>query len=662
MLFISTVLAQNQQLEFETFFSVHRVGAPVVAADGKWIAFTVQQADISTNSYQTQIWIMREDGSELKKLTTEGTSNGNPHFSSDGKFLFYKSNRSGSSQILQHDLQKGVAKQVSDIYDGAGPFKLDPSQKAYITARSVPTDCPDEECIKKIKEARKGNPVKARIVDKLMYRHWNQWLNGEYSHLFLGNFGEGNPIDITPGPYHAPPISLAGGSEFHFSPDGQEICYVSNRDEQVAWSTNNDIFLYTIDTKKTFRLSKGAGNDHNPHYSPDRRFIAYASMEKAGFEADRNRLMLFDRKSKQTTDLTGDFTLSVEEIIWSPDSKHIYFSASDAANKSVFRLSIKDKKIKPVLKGHYVSNLVFLNAHTLAFNKQSMRRSNEIYTLNLKSNSLQQLTRFNDEIMEEYELPAYEEFWFVGALGEKVQGFIMKPPGFQKGQKYPAIHLIHGGPQGMWGNNFHYRWNYQMFAAPGYVVYWINFHGSRGYGQKFTDVISGHWGDYPYEDVVKATEYVLENYDYVDGEKLGAAGASYGGFMINWIAGHENPYKCLVSHDGVYEQVSMWGATEELWFPEWEFGGVPWQNGTTFDKWSPARLAGNFKTPMLIIHGEQDYRVPYTQGLQLFSALQRQGVPSRLLFFPDEDHFVRKPQNAKLWWKTVHNWFAEYLK
>ena len=268
---------------------------------------------------------------------------------------------------------------------------------------------------------------------------------------------------------------------------------------------------------------------------------------------------------------------------------------------------------------------------------------------------------FNQKILDKFDLPPYEEFWFTGAQEEKVQGFIMKPPNFKKGEKYPAVHMIHGGPQGMWSDEFHYRWNYQMFAAPGYVVYWINFHGSTGYGQTFTDAISGHWGDLPYEDLVKGTEYILENYDFVDKDRLGAAGASYGGFMINWIAGHDNPYKCLISHDGVYDQRSMWGATEELWFPEWDLGGVPWQEGTTFEKWSPSRLAANFKTPTLVIHGEHDYRVPYTQGLQFFSALQRQGVPSRLLFFPDEDHFVRKPQNAQLWWKTVYDWLDKYL-
>jgi dipeptidyl aminopeptidase/acylaminoacyl peptidase len=656
------VFGQGQPIHFETFFSVYRVGAPAVSEDGDWIAFSVKQADIEDNSYSTHIWVARSDGSDLKQITSEGTSHSNPVFSADSRFLYYISNRSGSAQLWKQNIEDGTSEQVSDIFGGVNHYVLNSDNMHYIVSRSVPPECTNEACIRQTKEQRNNNPVQARVIDNLMYRHWNSWLDGEVSHLFLCTISDSTMIDITPGSYHTPPISLASGSDFYFSGDGNEICFVSNHDERIAISTNNDIFVYLLEDKSVTKISESKGNDHNPRYSPDNRYIAYASMERTGFEADRNSLLLYERKSKKTVNLTPDFIYSVEEIIWSPDSKNIFFTVEDAGNISVYVVSVQKKNIKPVLKGHYVTNLTFLDKKTLLFTKQSIRRPNELYTFNLKTNTLKQLTYFNEKKLAQFDLPGYEEFWFTGALEEKVHGFIMKPPGYVEGKKYPTVHLIHGGPQGMWSNIFHYRWNYQMFATPGHVVYWINFHGSRGYGQNFTDVISGHWGDYPYEDLVKATEYVVNNYDYVDGTRLAAAGASYGGFMINWIAGHDNPYKCLVSHDGVYDQVSMWGATEELWFPEWEFGGVPWQDGTTFNKWSPSRLAGNFKTPTLVIHGEHDYRVPYTQGLQMFSALQRQDIPSRLLFFPDEDHFVQKPQNARLWWKTVYEWLEEYLK
>jgi dipeptidyl aminopeptidase/acylaminoacyl peptidase len=495
-----------------------------------------------------------------------------------------------------------------------------------------------------------------------MYRHWNIWLEGQYSHLFLLSLDGKTIKDLTPGTYHTPPISLGSSHDYSFSPDGGEICYVTNIDKEISISTNNDLFAISSEGSVPEKISLGDGNDNNPQYSPDGKYIAYASMGQPGFEADRLRIILYNRETKKSIELTSRFILSVGEILWAPDSKSLYFTAEEAGNNSIYKVLLTDPVIETTLKGHNIRGVQFLNQNTLVFSKQTNKMPFEIFTYDLKNKKLSPLTHFNDELLKKFDLPVYEEFWFSGSQGDSIQGFIMKPPQFEEGKKYPAVHLIHGGPQGMWSNEWHFRWNYQMFASPGYVVYYINFHGSRGYGQKFTDSISQHWGDLPYEDLGKGTEYVIKHYDFVDPDRLSAAGASYGGFMINWIAGHENPYKCLISHDGVYDQVSMWGSTEELWFPEWEMGGVPWQAGSVYGKWSPSRLAANFKTPTLIIHGEHDYRVPYTQGIQFFTALQRQGVPSQLLFFPDEDHFVRKPKNAQLWWKTVHEWLDEYLK
>jgi len=644
-------------LDFEAFFTVDRVNPPTVSPDGKWIAFSVKKANIQENSYRTHIWVMNSSGQEKKQITAEGKSNTSPVFSNDSKHLFYMSDRSGSMQVRKYDIQTAEDVKLTDIYNGIDGFELSPDNNYMVVKRMTYQDCDSEECIEE-KDADKGT---ARIINNLMFRHWNRWLEGKYKHLFIYNLSDSSIKDITPGPYHTPPISLGSSHDIAISPDSKEICFVSNKDNMVATSTNNDVFTVSNSGGDHKKISPGAGNDNNPHYSSDGNLIAYTSMKRAGFEADQLRLMVYNRKTNKTEDYSSNFNLSVSELIWSPDGKKIYILCEEAGYKTIYRVNLNKKTINPVLKGFYIKGMQLLSDDELVFAKQTSRWPNEIYKYNLKTNELTQLTDFNSTMTENYDLPAYEEFWFTGALDEKVHGFIMRPPNFELGKKYPAIHLIHGGPQGMWSNDFHPRWNYQMFASKGYVVYMINFHGSKGYGQDFTDVISGHWGDYPYEDLVKGTEYVLENYDFIDRDRLGAAGASYGGFMINWIAGHENPYKCLISHDGVYDQVSMWGATEELWFPEWEFGGKPWEEGTTFEKWSPSRLAANFKTPTLVIHGEHDYRVPYTQGLQMFSALQRQGVPSRLLYFPDEDHFVQKPQNAKLWWQTVHEWFARYL-
>jgi dipeptidyl aminopeptidase/acylaminoacyl peptidase len=566
------------------------------------------------------------------------------------------------NQIWEINISNKELKKISDIYGGIEKFILSPDNKHFIVERVVYPECNDETCQEKMENQKNMSKIKARIIDQLLYRHWDRWLEGKRKHLFLFNSESKEIQDITPGNFDAPPISLGSDHDYCFSPDGKEICFVSNHDDIIATSTNNDLFILSLNEKKAAKISTSFGNDIDPHYSPDGKYIAYKSMERPGFEADRLRLLLYNRESKETKELTNNFNLSVSEIIWSPLSNAIFFTAKDAGNTTLFQLSLSDNKIKSVLKGHYIEGLSFINNDNIIFTEQSICKPAELASFTIQKKELSLLTHFNDQQLKQFDLPDYEEFWFIGAQGDSVHGFILKPPNFQQNKKYPAIHLIHGGPQSMWSNSFYFRWNYQMFAAAGAVVYWINFHGSTGYGQKFTDSITLHWGDLPYEDLIKGTKYVLENYDYIDPEKLAAAGGSYGGFMISWIAGHENPYKCLICHAGVYDLISEYGATEELWFPEWDLGGTPWQQGSCYSKWSPSQLAANFKTPTLVIHGELDFRVPYTQGLQFFTALQRRGIPSRLLIYPDEGHWINKPQNVRLWWETIYNWMKTYLQ
>ena len=373
--------------------------------------------------------------------------------------------------------------------------------------------------------------------------------------------------------------------------------------------------------------------------------------------------MLYDRQSGQIRSLTKDFDYSVRDIAWSPDSKKLYFTVPDRAYTSICSIPVKSGKVKKIITKSLNDQLRLTpDGKTFVFRHQEANLPCEIYKADVKGKKVTRLSYTNQERLSQMEMNSIEEFWFIGAKGDSVHGLLLKPPGFDPAKKWPMIYLIHGGPQGAWEDEFHYRWNYQMFASPGYVVAAVNFHASTGYGQKFTDAVSRDWGGAPYEDLMKGIDYLTSTYDFIDADRMGAAGASYGGFMINWLAGHDHPFQCLVNHDGVYDQVSMYGGTEELWFPEWEFGGTPWDNPEEYEKWSPSTYAKNFKTPMLVVHGENDFRVPNTQGFQVFTALQRQGVPSKLLYFPDEDHFVRKPQNAELWWKTLHEWFAEYLK
>ena len=663
LLFLLSVLTlaigqEKHPITFEDFFSMQRLGTVAVSPAGDRVAFDVTVPNIEQNNFKTDIWLLNLKNNRITRLTNDEKSSSGPVWTPDGKAIYF--NRKG--QIWKLNPENKKATQVIDFATGAGGVVFNTQGTRMLFTSEVYPDCQTEACNKQRLEEKKNSKVKARVIGHLFYRHWNRWLEGKRSHVFVADADGQNIKDVTPGDYDTPPLDLGSGHDYTFSPDGKEICFVRNTDPMVAASTNNDLFIEDLATGKISRLTANKGNDNNPNYSPDGRYIAYASMERAGFEADRQRLMLYDRQTKATRELTKGFDLSVSSILWSPDGKEIYFTVAENGSISLYRVAIADAKITPVLKGHYISAVQFAGKNQLVFKEQSEAMPYEIFSLDLKSGKRTRLTHINDERLKQLALSQLEPFSFTGAKGDVVHGFIMKPPFFDPNKKYPAIELIHGGPQGAWTNDFHYRWNYQMFAASGYVIFMINFHGSRGYGQAFTDAVSKDWGGAPYRDILIGTEYVLSHYPFIDRERVGAAGASYGGFMINWIAGADNPFKCLVSHDGVYEQVSMYGATEELWFPEWEFNGTPWQKGSLYQKWNPANRAANFKTPTLVIHGEHDYRVPYTQGLQMFTALQRQGVESKLLFFPDEDHFVRKPQNARLWWKTVHEWFASHLK
>jgi len=657
LILMSSVLADSKRaITFEDFFALKRLSNLKTSGPGNYLSVEVTTPDIEENTLDKSILILKSNGDIIQEIGSKKEKVKKSYISNDEKLIYFIKEK----QIWRMQIDGSMPEQLTEIHSGVKNYKFSPRENYIFIESDVLPAGKTQDCIDS--EGEKKSKVQARIYDHLMYRHWNEWRDDTRSHLLLFNVKDKTIKDMTPGNFDTPPIALGSSHDYDFSPDEKEIAFVSNHDEVVAISTNNDVFILPINGGEPQKISIGKGNDTHPVYSPDGKYIAFLSMERTGFEADQKRIFIYDRISKKLENLTTDLKLSAEEILWSADSKTIYFSAQQKGYVPLFKLDIATKIITQIVDKHFIKNITFSGKNNILFLSQSARSPHEIFSYNTKNSKVEKISSINDALLSTLELPQFEEFWFDGANGEKVHGFILKPPFFEDGKKYPAIEIIHGGPQGMMGDKFHYRWNTQMFAAPGYVVFWINFHGSTGYGQKFTDSITKHWGDLPYEDIVKGTQYVIDNYDYVDASRIAAAGASYGGTMINWICGHENPFKALVSHDGVYDQRSMWGATEELWFPEWELGGLPWEENSLYEKWSPARLAGNFKTPTLVIHGEHDYRVPYTQGLQMFTALQRQSVPSKLLFFPDEDHWVAKPQNARLWWKTVYDWIAEYLK
>jgi dipeptidyl aminopeptidase/acylaminoacyl peptidase len=529
-------------------------------------------------------------------------------------------------------------------------------------------DCKDDACNKKRDDAKEKDKVKAHVAEHLLYRHWTHWNDAKRSHLFVtAADGSGEPKDLTAGAnYDVPPDQRGGPEDIAFSPDSKEICFTAVTDPVEAISTNGDLFIVPVNGGEPKRITTQPGFDGGPVYSPDGKFIAYHAQLTPEYESDRWRVMLYDRASGKSENLSEAFDRSANGLAWSPDSKTIYFVAENETLQPVYameaRAGAEPKKL--IADGFNAAVTLSADGKTLAFTRTSLTMPAEVFVAGSDGSGVRQLTHMNDAILAKLEMNAPETFWFDGAGGTKVQAMMIRPPKFDATKKYPLLVLLHGGPQTMWSNAWGYRWNEQVFAAPGYVTLMINRRGSTGYGQKFTDEITNDWGGKAYVDVMNGVDYALKKYPFIDGTKMAAAGGSYGGYMANWIATHTGRFKAIISHAGIYDKVAMY-ATEELWFEEHDMQGTPWGNPESYHRWSPSTYAaelGKFKTPTLIVAGERDFRVPYTQSLEFFSALQRQGVPSKLVVFPDEGHWVLKPQNARFWYKTFQDWLAEYLK
>jgi dipeptidyl aminopeptidase/acylaminoacyl peptidase len=520
----------------------------------------------------------------------------------------------------------------------------------------------------------------------LFYRHWSAFTEFKRSHLFVQSIeapvsGAGNGIaagtaastatDLTPSDHDVPPFSLGGQDMYAISPDSQEVAYTSNIEEVEATSTNNEIFVVPMSGGAPKKISMSPGSDNTPLYSPDGGRIAWRSQARNGFEADKQNLFVYYRATGETRNATAHWDRSVGSFVWRPDGAAFYLTAEDHGQSPIWQLVLFDKQPLQFAPNLHADDLAVVNSERgqyLFYSRASIDRPSEIAAFDtLPSPKVelkgQPITHMNDSLLSQIDMQPLESFTFKGANNEEVQGFMVKPPGFDPNKKYPLKFLIHGGPQGAWGNEWTYRWNAELFAASGnYVVVMINFHGSTGYGQKFTDSISGDWGGKPYVDLMKGLDYVEKTYPFLDKNREAALGASYGGYMANWILGHTNRFKCIVSHDGTFNTESVYGTTEELWFPEWEFKGPPWKSRELYRKFSPHLFADKFKTPTLVVHGQNDYRLDVSEGFQLFTTLQRLKIPSKMLYFPDEGHWVLKPQNSQLWYKTVNDWVDQWCK
>jgi dipeptidyl aminopeptidase/acylaminoacyl peptidase len=632
------------------------------------VLFTAMDVSLKDNKKTNHIWIVALTGGEARQLTSDPAGEAGGHWSPDGEKFLFVSAKGGSQQVWVADFDSatgamtGTPKAVTNISTEADGAIWSPDGKNIVFRSEVYPGCGDDLCNKSSDEARATSKVKAMLFTRLFYRHWNAYTRMKRNHLFVIPAEGGTSKDLTPGDHDVPPFSLGGQELYAISPDGKELAFTSNIDEVEATSTNNEIFVVPITGGEAKKLSTSPGSDSTPVYSPDGKWLAWRMQVRPGYESDRFRLVVYDRKAGQIHNLTENVDRWVESIAWARDSKIVYFTSEDKGEIPIYAIDVtKPGPIQEITRGADDELEVSKDGKTMVFSRMSVRAPNEIYELAIGSPEPKQLTHLNDAVLSAVSMQPLEPFWFVGDTGTRVQGFLVKPPKFDEQRKYPVKFLIHGGPQGQWGDEWSFRWNPELFAADGFVVIMINPRGSTGYGQKFIDEINGDWGGKPYVDLMKGLDYAEQKFPFIDKDRECALGASYGGYMINWILGHNTRFKCLVSHDGIFNTESAYGSTEELWFPEWEFRGTPWNSRETYRKWSPHLFATEFKTPTLVVHGQLDYRLDVSEGFQLFTTLQRLKVPSKMLYFPDEGHWVLKPQNSELWYKTVNGWVGQWV-
>ena len=660
----SHVAAQNRTYTIEDLLKVRRVGDPQISPNGRRVAFTIGDVNFDANRVVNQIYVTSIDGGNTKQLTSGDRSSSAPRWSPDGKKIAYTT----GSQVWVMDDDGDHKEQVTKISTGAAAPVWSPDGKWIAFTSDVYPDCDNDDCNKKRDEQAEISKVKAHIITRLLYKHWDEWRDVKRTHVFVVSSKGGTARDLTSGDFDSPPYAAASGVDYAFSPDSTEIAYLRNPDKVEAISTNSDIYVMPLSGGAAKNITvRNHGYDAGPVYTSDGKFILYRSQATAGFEADRWRLMAYNRATGTSVELTRGFDLQVEELVVSPDGSTIYFTAADRGKSPIFKIPFSGGVPQKIVANVFATNLrITPDGRSFVFASSSMASPAEIYKANADGSGLTALSSANAQLTARANLKPAEEIEWTGGLGRKVHGYIVKPNNFDPSRKYPLAVLIHGGPQSAWNDNWGYRWNPQVFANAGYVVFAPNPRGSVGYGQQFVNEISGDWGGKVYTDLMNGVAEVLRRNSFIDRTRVGAAGASYGGYMVNWLLGHNNDprvrFKVFVSHDGVYNLESMYGTTEELWFPEWEFKGTAWSNPAMYTRWSPHKFVQNFNTPILIIHSELDFRVPLGEGMQLFTAVQRKGIDSKFLTFPDEGHWVLKPQNSQLWFHTVLDWLDKYLQ
>ncbi|MGD0525534.1 MAG: S9 family peptidase [Polyangiaceae bacterium] len=654
--------------------ALDRISDPAASPDGRWIAFTRRKTDLDADRGRTDLWLVRTDGAGLRQLTSHPASDGSPQWlaTTDGASttVAFLSNRDGATakgttQVWAIDVDGGEARRLTDLPVDVDAMRVSQDGKLLVVSAETYPDCVDLACTAARDKERAQKKSTGMVFDKLPVREWDTWSTGKRRHVFAVPVAGGPAVDLLRGiDADCPTRPWGDENDYGLSPDGKWVAlsFKKPMGSQEAWSTNEDIWLAPTDGSAPPKdlSAENEARDSNPVFSPDGKSIAWLAMKRPGYESDRYRVVVFDRAAGTLRTLTEDWDRSPGSLAWAHGGERLLATADDLGHHGAFAIDAQSGRVTTLTSsGH--ATAVLDSPRGVFLQLDSLTSGADLWSLPAGGGTPRRLTDINADVMAHVRLGAPEPFTFPGAKGDVVHAWTVKPIDFDPAKKYPLAFLVHGGPQGSFGDGWSYRWNPQAYAAAGYAVVMVDFHGSTGYGQAFTDAINGDWGGAPFEDLMKGLDAALARFPWIDGARACALGASYGGWMIDYLAGKTDRFKCLVSHDGILSNRMNYYGTEELWFPEWELGGKPWEHPDEYAKFDPMGLVGNWKTPMLVIHGAKDYRVPDIQGLAVFTALQRKGIPSKLLYFPDENHWVLKPADSILWHETVLGWLDRYI-
>ena len=657
--------AESHPFNVRDLVAFDRLSDAQLSSDGRLVVFCVSSVDLEANVRRSHLWLVDSDGAGLRQLTAHEASDSSPRWAPDGKTIWFLSSRSGSQQVWKIAVAGGEAQPVTKLPLDVGSYALSRDGGKLAVSMDVFIEGATIDDTKKRLNAQKEAKETGRVYDRLMVRHWDTWGDGRRSHLFIMPASGGAPIDVMKNmDADAPSKPFGDDLEYGFTPDGTGLVFTAKDVGRAeAWSTDFDLWLASVDgSAPPRRLTANPAVDSNPSFSPDGATLAYQAMERPGYESDRLRIVLRGWPNGKERVLAEAWDRSPTSMKWSSDGKELIVTAVNLGQESLFAVDVATGNVRMIKESGAIRS-PSTAGDRIVITLETLNSPAELYSIKKDGTGLKQLTDFNHDKVASARMGRTEQFSFMGWNGEKVYAYIVFPVDFDPARKYPVAFLIHGGPQGNFGNEFHYRWNPQVYAGAGYASVMIDFHGSTGYGQAFTDAIRGDWGGKPLDDLRLGLAAAIKTYPFLDDRRVAALGGSFGGYMINWIAGAwPDRFRCLVSHDGNLDETSAYFMTDELWFPEWDHLGMPWDNGESYAKHNPMNQVKAWKTPILIIHGGQDFRVIESQGMATFTAAQRLGIPSKLLYFPDENHWVLKPRNSILWYDTVIAWLDQWTK